>query len=134
MKISTVAKTAGVGVETVRFYERERLIEQPRKPVNGGFRAYPQEAVVQIKFIRRAQDLGFSLKEVKELLSLRTDPSIDCGEIRQRAAMKLQEVTDKIEQLVRIRDALDGVIKACPGRGGIRACSILEEMEKGQGT
>ena len=76
-------------------------------------------------------DLGFSLKEVKELLSLRTDPSTDCGEIRERAALKLQEVTDKIEQLGRIRDALNTVITACPGSGGIRACSILDELEKG---
>lgn len=132
MKISQIAQSAGVGVETVRFYERKKLIEQPLKPVSGGFRAYPSEIVSQIRFIRRAQNLGFSLKEVKELMSLRVDPEADCSEIRQRAAVKRQEVVEKIEQLHRVRDALDTVIDSCPGRGSTRACSILDELEKGQ--
>jgi len=131
MKISQIAKSAGVGVETVRFYERKKLIEQPRKPVSGGFRTYPSEVATQIRFIRRAQNLGFSLKEVKELMSLRVDPQADCSEIRQRAAVKRQEVSEKIEQLHRVRDALDVVIDACPGRGSTRMCSILDELEKG---
>jgi len=132
MKISQIAKSAGVGVETVRFYERKKLIEQPLKPANGGFRAYPSEVVSQIRFIRRAQNLGFSLKEVKDLMSLRIDPRADCGDVRLRAQAKRQEVIEKIEQLQRVRDALDTVINACPGRGSTRSCSILGELEKGQ--
>jgi len=130
MKISQIAQSAGVGVETVRFYERKKLIEQPRKPVSGGFRSYPSEIVSQIRFIRRAQNLGFSLKEVKDLMSLRIDPRADCGDVRLRAEAKRQEVIEKIEQLHRVRDALDMVINACPGRGSTRACSILDELEK----
>lgn len=134
MRISQIARSAGVGVETVRFYERKKLIEQPRKPVSGGFRSYPSEVASQIRFIRRAQNLGFSLKEVKELMSLRIDPRADCSEVRQRAEVKRQEVLEKIEQLYRVRDALDTVIDACPGRGPTHACSILGELEKGQNT
>ena len=132
MKISQIAQGAGVGVETVRFYERKKLIEQPLKPANGGFRAYPGEVVNQIRFIRRAQNLGFSLKEIKDLMSLRIDPRADCGDVRLRAQAKRQEVIEKIEQLQRVRDALDTVINACPGSGSTRSCSILGELEKGQ--
>ncbi len=131
MRISQIAKSAGVGVETVRFYERKQLIEQPRKPADGGFRAYPGEVANQIKFIRRAQNLGFSLQEIKELMSMRIDPDADCSDIRQRATIKRQEVTEKIKQLGLVRDALDTVISACPGRGSTSACSILDELEKG---
>ena len=134
MRISDVAKKAGVGVETIRFYERKNLIEQPRKPVNGGFRSYPDAAVSRIKFVLKAQNLGFSLKEIRDLLSLRTEPSTDCAEIRELAARKRHEVTAKIVQLNRIRDALEAVIASCPGGGSIRACSIIEEMEKGNGA
>ncbi len=132
MRISQIAKSAGVGVETVRFYERKQLIEQPKKPVDGGFRAYPGEVANQIKFIRRAQNLGFSLQEIKELMSMRIDPAADCRQVRQRASIKRQQVEEKINQLCRVRDALDTVINACPGRGSTSTCSILDELEKGQ--
>jgi len=132
MKISQIAKMAGVGVETVRFYERKQLIEQPHKPVNGGFRVYSQDVASRIMFIQRAQNLGFSLKEVKELMALRIDPRAECSEVRQRAVVKRQEVVDKIEQLGLVRDALDTVIDTCPGQGSTAACSILDALEKGE--
>lgn len=131
MKISTVAKTAGVGIETVRFYERRKLIKQPLKPRDGGIRSYPYETVVRIKFIRRAQELGFSLKEVTELLSLQTDPESDCSDVRTRAVAKHHEVDEKIDQLIAIRSALERIIKSCPGSGSATSCSILDELEKG---
>ncbi len=126
--ISKAAKNAGVGVETIRFYERKGLIEQPPKPIDGGFRVYPEETVARIRFIRQAQEIGFSLREIEELLSLRADPSADCSEVRERAAAKLEEVDRKMEQLGRIRSALDELIAACPGRGALRACSIMESL------
>jgi len=132
MKISQIAKMASVGIETVRFYERKQLIEQPRKPVNGGFRVYSRDVAAKIMFIQRAQNLGFSLKEVQELMSLRIDPRADCSEVRQRAVVKRQEVVDKIKQLGRVRDALDTVIDTCPGQGSTAECSILGALEKGQ--
>lgn len=132
MKISELARKAGVGVETVRFYERKGLISQPNRPVDGGFRSYPEQTIARIKFIRRAQYLGFSLLEVRELLSLRIDPSTDCSQIKKLATVKRLEVTEKIEHLKIIRAALDTIIGNCPGAGNIRECSIVEEMEKGQ--
>ncbi len=74
LTISKAAKNAGVGVETIRFYERKGLIEQPPKPLDNGFRVYPEETVQRVRFIRQAQEIGFSLREIEELLSLRADP------------------------------------------------------------
>jgi MerR family mercuric resistance operon transcriptional regulator len=130
MRISTVARKAGVGVETVRFYEREGLIDQPAKPANGGYRSYPPEIVDRIRLIRQAQSLGFSLKEIDELLSLKADPATDCGDIRGRAEAKLREVNQKIERLTTIQFALQNLISACPGEGvAARCCSILDALE-----
>ncbi len=129
MTISRAAREAGVGVETIRFYERKRLIEQPPKPKDSGFRDYPIETVRRIRFIRQAQDLGFALKEIDELLSLRADPSTDCADVRARASAKLEDVKVKIARLKAIQSALRDLISACPGRGAAaRYCSILEAL------
>ena len=128
LTISNAAKNAGVGVETIRFYERKGLIEQPLKPQDGGYRTYPIETVQRIKFVRQAQEIGFSLREIEELLSLRADPSADCSDVRERAVVKREEVDRKMEQLGRIRSALDELIAACPGRGALRACSIMASL------
>ncbi len=129
MTIGKTARKAGVGIETIRFYERRGLIEQPPKPLEGGFRVYPDGTVERIRFIREAQELGFSLRETDELLSLRADPSTDAGDVRARAEAKLHQVNEKIAQLDRIRTALDRLIAACPGSGALRACSIMEVLE-----
>ena len=129
MTIGKAARGAGVGVETIRFYERKGLIEQPPKPLNSGFRTYPQETVGRIRFIRQAQELGFSLREVHALLELRAAPGADAAEVRARATAKLADVDDKIRQLKRIRGALHTLIAACPGRGALRRCSIMEALE-----
>ena len=126
--IGKAAMKAGVGVETIRFYERKGLIEQPPKPIDGGFRFYPDETISRIRFIRQAQDIGFSLREIDELLSLRADPAADCAHVRERAAAKLEEVERKIDQLGRIRSALNELIAACPGRGALRECSIMASL------
>ena len=131
MKIGSLARLSGVGVETVRFYERKGLIEQPRKPDGGGFRVYPREASRHIRFIRQAQGLGFSLRETAELLSLKATPAGDCADVRDRADAKLDEVKRKIEQLHRIEAALERLIDACPGQGALRSCSIMEVLDGG---
>lgn len=133
MTISKAAANAGVGVETIRFYERKGLIKQPPKPINGGFRVYPEETVARIRFIRQAQEIGFSLREIEELLSLRTDPSADCSDVRERAAAKLEEVEHKITKLQQIKSALNNLIAACPGRGALRVCSIMESLVAASG-
>lgn len=128
--ISRAAKTADVNVETVRFYERRGLIEQPPRPADGGMREYDADTINRIRFIRQAQDIGFSLREISELLSLRADPNADCADVRARAIEKREEVLAKLEQLSRIRDALDVLIARCPGGGeDLTCCTILGVME-----
>ncbi len=128
LTIGRVARNAGVGVETIRFYERSRLIDRPPKPRFSGFRVYDTETVERIRFIRQAQDLGFSLREIRELLSLRAVPSTDCSAVRAQAVAKRDEVERKLRELARIGQALDELIAACPGRGALHACTILEAM------
>lgn len=131
MRIGEVAKLAGVGVETVRFYEQKGLIEQPPKPKTGGYREYPAQSVHRIRFVRSAQHLGFSLIEIAELLELEGGSNAQCVDVRQRAEIKRQEVQIKIENLVRIKTALDALIDACPGTGSAHECSILEAINVG---
>lgn len=128
--IARTAKAAGVGVETIRFYERRGLIRQPPKPAEGGPREYDRTAVARIRFIRKAQELGFSLGEIEELLSLRAAPDADCADVRARAARKRDEVAEKIAELDRIRAALDALIARCPGRGGVAGCTILDLLDR----
>lgn len=134
MTISKIAKEAGVGVETVRFYERNGLVDQPPKPSSGGFRVYPVETAERIRFIRQAQELGFSLREIKELLALRTDPATDCADVRKRAKVKVDEINRKISQMKGIKTALEKLITACPGQGALQVCSIIDAFEEPEKT
>ncbi len=130
MRIGEAAKAAGVGLETLRFYEREGLVEQPGRPARGaGFRSYSVKTVDRIRFIRRAQEIGFSLREIKELLSLLLDSNADCGEVRARAQSKLDDVNGKIASLTEMQIVLGELIDACPGRGAaLGKCAILETL------
>lgn len=130
MKISKAAEASGVGVETVRFYERKGLIARPLKPVSGGIRDYGPDIVDRICFIRQAQEIGFSLREIGELLSLRADPDADCADVRGRAIEKRDEVQAKLAQLSRMSDALDELIASCPGGGDVKACTILDALQR----
>ncbi len=130
LTIGQVARAAGVGVETVRFYERKGLVVQPDKPMFG-HRKYPAEVAARIRFIRRAKELGFTLKEVAELLELRVDPGKSCAEVRARALAKMADIGRKIETLQRMREALAGLAAACRGQGPTSDCPILEAMEDG---
>ena len=130
--IGGIARAAGVGVETIRFYERRGLIEQPPKPFLGGFRRYPENAARIIRFIKQAQNTGFSLREIALLLKLHTDPASDCTDVRAQAIAKREEVNRKIARLETIRGALEQLISACPGSGPARACSILEALSQPQ--
>jgi Hg(II)-responsive transcriptional regulator len=128
MTIGHAARQAGVGVETIRFYERRGLIRQPVRPRGGGYRFYDAEVVERIRFIRQAQELGFSLREIMELLSLRADPAADCADVRAQAVTKRAEVDHKIAQLRHIRGALDELIATCPGGGALRTCTIIDAL------
>ena len=127
--ISKAASKAGVGIETIRFYERKGLIEQPRRPKDTGFRTYPEETVRRIVFIRRAQTIGFSLREIEELLELRSEPNTGASDVRAQAIAKRDEVKRKIADLQSVLTALDNLISACAGQGTIRNCSIIEALE-----
>ena len=129
LTIGRAAKLAGVGVETIRFYERRGLIQQPTKPLRSGFRIYSDEVVPRISFIRRSQEMGFSLREIADLLLLRADPSADCAQVRKHAAAKLAEVDHKLAELNRMRAALQEIIDACPARGAARNCTILQALQ-----
>lgn len=128
MSIGSAARQAGVGVETIRFYERRGLIRQPAKPPGAGRRRYAPETVERIRFIRQAQHLGFVLREIQELLSLQANPAADCSDVRSRALVKIEEVNGRIAQLAEIRGALVRLLAACPGSGALGACSILEAL------
>ncbi len=127
MTIGRVASEAGVSVETVRFYERKKLIEQPRRPASG-YRTYGIDAVERIRFIRQAQELGFALAEIRELLSLRVDPRTSCPDVKARAEAKIAEVDEKIRSLRRMRGALVTITKKCSGEGPTSDCPILEAL------
>ncbi|MDR4483964.1 MAG: heavy metal-responsive transcriptional regulator [Nitrospirales bacterium] len=98
MKVGEVAKHAGVGIETVRFYERKGLLAKPpRTP--GGYRAYPKEAVANIRFIKRAKELGFTLSEIAELLALQANPTADCADVKHRAMAKISTIQQRVTDL-----------------------------------
>ena len=128
LTIGKVAHLGGVGVETVRFYEREGLIEEPPR-TESGYRQYPQETVSRIHFIKRAKELGFSLREIKELLALRIDPEMSCEDIRQRAEAKIADIEEKVRTLRRMKKALAKLTAACSGRAPVSECPILEALE-----
>lgn len=128
LTIGQVARGAGVGIETVRFYEREGLLEAPARK-ESGYRQYEEDVVVRLRFIRRAKELGFALKEIKELLALRVDPATTCAEVRSRAEAKIADVEEKIATLQRIKRALKRLATECRGKGPISDCPILDALD-----
>ena len=130
LTIGQLARRAEVGVETVRFYEREGLLKEPaRRP--SGYRQYDEGVVDRLRFIRRAKQLGFTLNEIKELLSLRIDPATTCADVKSRAEAKLADIAAKIRSLQRMKRALVKLTKACSGRGAASECPILESLDHG---
>ena len=126
--IGQLAKAAGVGVETLRFYERKQLITEPPRRASG-YRQYPANAVARIKFIKRAKELGFSLKEIEELLSLRAESEGQCAEVYARAQAKIEDISSKIASLRRMKDALTRLSESCSKNGTSGDCPILEALE-----
>jgi MerR family copper efflux transcriptional regulator len=123
--IGQLAKRGGVGIDTVRYYERNGLLE-PRGRLASGYRRYGELEVARLRFIRRAQALGFTLKEVKELLALSAQR--DVGRVKRSAQAKLRDVETRIADLVRVRDGLALLIDACPGHGRAADCAILRAL------
>jgi MerR family mercuric resistance operon transcriptional regulator len=133
LTVGQLAKDAHVNAETVRYYERIGLMPEPRRR-ESGYRQYSQDAIARIRFIKRAQELGFSLKEVSELLSLRVDPATTCEDVRRRAEVKIHNIEEKIRTLQKVKRALRKLAASCTGRGPTSECPILEALgmkEKG---
>ncbi|MBI3802235.1 MAG: MerR family DNA-binding protein [Nitrospirae bacterium] len=128
--IGKLARLSGVGVETVRFYERRGLIKQPA--VKEGFRKYSEADAQRIRFIKRAQDLGFTLKEIKVLLELNADPRSTCADIKDQTEAKMKEVEEKIRDLKKMKKSLERLSVACgEGKKAIAHCEILNCFEPG---
>jgi len=132
LSIGQLAKRAEVGVETVRFYERKGLLDEPeRRP--SGYRQYQSDTVDRLLFIRRAKELGFTLKEITELLSLRVDKDKTCADVRQQAEAKIANIEERIQSLQRMKRALMKVTRQCSGSGPVSDCPILESIEQKKG-
>lgn len=128
LRTGALARLAGVNVETLRFYERQGLIPEPPRRASG-YREYPPETVDLVLFIQRAQDLGFSLREIKELLALREVPRATCGDVVVLAQRKTAEIDAKISDLRAMRAALAKLLKGCAGGSTpIAQCPIIESL------
>jgi Hg(II)-responsive transcriptional regulator len=122
-----LARLANVNVETLRFYERQGLLPKPPQRASG-YREYPPEAVGLVQFIKRAQALGFSLREIRELLDLRQVPRATCGDVAVLAHAKIDEIDTKIVDLRAMRAALSKLLKECKGTAPIAECPIIESL------
>lgn len=123
-----LASRAGVNVESLRYYERTGLLDAPPRTASG-YRRYPMDAVRRLRFIKRAQGLGFTLGEIKELLELQTHPESTCADIRRRAEGKIDDVNRRLRELKALRAALVALTRACAGSGPTTDCSILHMLE-----
>ena len=128
LTIGKLARAAGVGVETVRFYERKALIANPPRRASG-YRQYPADTVARIRFIKKAQQLGFTLRQIKELFALRLDPETSCMEVKQRAESKIADIEQKIVALRTMKAALANLVADCTEQGPARDCPILEAFD-----
>jgi len=128
MRIGKVAAQAGVSVQTLRYYERRGLVEGPERTPSG-LRSYPEDAVRRVRFIKRAQELGFSLAEIVELLSLRDDTSASCGEVLAATEAKIEAIDRKLRDLRRMKRALALLASTCTKQGSSRQCPILETLD-----
>ena len=126
LSIGRLARASGVGVETIRFYEREGLLAPPPRTA-AGYRQYDAEAVERLGFIRRAKQLGFSLEEIRELLGL-AEAHGDRARVKALAEHKLAEIERRIDELRRMRAALAELNRQCSGRGPVEGCPIIEAL------
>lgn len=124
--IGELAKQAGVNVETIRFYQRRGLLDEPKKPL-GGIRRYAQAHVRRIRFVREAQELGFSLDEVAELLAL--EDGRNCREAERIGSKKLATVRERLAQLKRVEKVLATLVEQCHCNTGKLSCPLIDALE-----
>ena len=129
LTVGHLAKQAGVNLETIRFYERRGLLPKPPRSASG-YRLFPVEAARQLRFIRRAQELGFSLTEIRELLSLRLSRGTTSADIRTRAKAKIVDIEARIKSLGSMKKSLRKLTKVCDGCVPMAECPILESLDR----
>lgn len=127
LTIGQVAKRTGIGIETIRFYERQGLLQEPQRK-DSGYRQFTDEVLARIRFIRRAKELGFSLREIGELLAIQDDPDATRTNVKNHASSKLTDIEAKILDLQRMRRALKKLLAECPGHGPLKGCPILDSL------
>jgi MerR family transcriptional regulator, copper efflux regulator len=128
LTIGQVAEQANVHIEMLRYYERRGLVARPPRSASN-YRLYPEDVVRRVRFIKRAQGLGFSLNDIEELLSLRADPEAGCAEVRACAEAKMKDIDAKIGALTAMKNALSTLVAECSGEGPLSDCPILESLE-----
>ncbi|MDN5871375.1 MAG: MerR family DNA-binding protein [Nitrococcus sp.] len=126
IRIGELAELSGIGKETIRFYERQSLLPRPRRTASN-YRRYPPEAVRRLQFIRRAKALGFTLDEIRELLSLQ-DANGDRAQVKRLTERKLSQIRARIVELSRMEDALSRMHAQCSGEGAVQGCPIIETL------
>ena len=124
MNIGQLSRRTGVPIDTVRYYEKQRLLPPPTRSASG-YRHYQADDVLRLNFIRRAKVLGFTLDEIRDLLALSSARDGDMAAIRAAAADKLADVERRLAELTRMRDGLRTLVEACPGHGTLDQCPIL---------
>ncbi|HSD42588.1 MAG TPA: heavy metal-responsive transcriptional regulator [Burkholderiales bacterium] len=130
LTIGELARACGTSPDTIRYYERERLLPRPMRAPSR-FRLYAPDAVARLRFVRQAKALGFSLGEIRELFALRVDRTKSCGDVRTRARAKIAEIDARIDDLARMKAALDRLAATCAGSGPTSECPILDALEAG---
>jgi Hg(II)-responsive transcriptional regulator len=128
LTIGRIARLAKVGIPTIRFYERAGLLPKPTRSVSN-YRVYTNDTVTRIRFIRRAQQLGFTLKEIKELIMLRASRRTTCAEMRSRAHEKIADIKSRILSLRRMRRALAKLAEECDVHSDGVDCPLLKQLE-----
>lgn len=129
LTISRLAQLGGVNPETIRYYERQGLLPAPPRTA-AGYRVFPKEAARRLRFIKRAQELGFSLNEISELLELRIKPGAKRAEMRTRAEAKIGDIEQKIRTLQAMKKTLRQLTERCEGCGPLSECPILESLDE----
>ena len=127
MRIGTAAERAGVNVQTLRYYERRGLLQRPPRQTSG-YREFPDEAVRVVRFVKRAQDLGFTLDEVEELLHLRNHKRRDRAQVQAVAERRVHQIEQKIAELQAVKKALSHLLHCCR-EGSTLECPIIEALD-----
>ena len=127
LKSGQLAQKAGVNQETLRYYEKEGLLPEPER-TDSGYRQYQYQDVQRVRFIKRAQELGFSLKEVKELLAFKIDPKFSAKDVKALTEQKIKTIEDKIRDLELIKLTLSNLSCACSGKGTVDDCPIINSL------